>query len=989
MASARRRFALAALVALLAPSVLGADPASPVIPEAPPEGGAPARPAPPDLPEWARRLLEEAGVLEPGAPGSAPASAPGAPANLLAAPYTIPLDSTRGAWGALTAIGRTDPALAFDPGSRRLLVFGGHTGRAYAGLPMLLDLSGEARWIPVAPRLDGGWGGVGRAAAVVDPARRRALVSGGAFTVAVDRAPFQLCSSSNGVIEIPFDPSGTVRRLEPAGPAPLERYDHAAIWDPPRDRMLVFGGVHRSPLSMSCTSLTLLDDLWELSGGDAPAWRPLEQSGERPRPGARGAAFYDARRDRMVWTGDGGTYALSLGPDHQWTRLPTLNSGPAGFAAAALDSANDRIVAMRSGQVWVLDLGGPLAWLRVLPGGFRPAFGEGTRAVWDAARQRFLVHGGMSQGEGTYATWTWALGFDDEVPYWSLVESSPPTFLRTPMLDRPGDRVLVVSQGFDALVDFDLSARRAADVTTVAAGGPAPRLGEVTLLDARRGRIVMFGDATRAPGSAPDATTWALTLADPPRWEPLPGGPSPVAQQAYPVAVLDEPRDRIVAFGGLTAAQALSEGLWEFPLEGSGGWRPLDVPGPGPGPRVFHGAVHDTRRHRMIVLAGIGTDSTGFLRGMDDVWALTLEPPMRWERLDILGDVELRRRSRFALAYDQARDRLVLHGAVRDNSVETYAVDLSQPTLGWVALDRHCCGRDDFVPVRRFGAGVVYDPRRDATVLFGGLRSLSRGPAMDEVWTLTWGEPAREVRLDPWPNRRDGTVDPDSRGVLPLAILSEPDFDATTVDVASIRFAEAGVRQDRGRHRRDRDHGGSGAHDEDHGDHGRPGRHDPPHVRERDVDGDGRTDLVVDIEMGEMQVGPRDTVAHLVAKAPGDLTLRGSAGIRVRAGCRDAAGEAAAPAAASEAAERPALALAAAWAGRGGSVRVAFSLASGARARLEVIDVAGRRVASRDLAGLPAGRHEVTLGAGCAPGVYVVRLEQDGRAVARKAAIVR
>ena len=57
---------------------------------------------------------------------------------------------------------------------------------------------------------------------------------------------------------------------------------------------------------------------------------------------------------------------------------------------------------------------------------------------------------------------------------------------------------------------------------------------------------------------------------------------------------------------------------------------------------------------------------------------------------------------------------------------------------------------------------------------------------------------------------------------------------------------------------------------------------------------------------------------------------------------------------------------------------------------LELIDLAGRRVASQDLSGLSAGRHQVTLleRRGVAPGVYVVRLARGGQVRSMKVAVV-
>jgi len=72
-----------------------------------------------------------------------------------------------------------------------------------------------------------------------------------------------------------------------------------------------------------------------------------------------------------------------------------------------------------------------------------------------------------------------------------------------------------------------------------------------------------------------------------------------------------------------------------------------------------------------------------------------------------------------------------------------------------------------------------------------------------------------------------------------------------------------------------------------------------------------------------------------------------------------------------------------------GAPRLAYTLATGERARIEVLDTAGRRVAERELESTP-GEHVVSFeGAALGPGVYVLRLTQGARSVTARAAIVR
>lgn len=75
----------------------------------------------------------------------------------------------------------------------------------------------------------------------------------------------------------------------------------------------------------------------------------------------------------------------------------------------------------------------------------------------------------------------------------------------------------------------------------------------------------------------------------------------------------------------------------------------------------------------------------------------------------------------------------------------------------------------------------------------------------------------------------------------------------------------------------------------------------------------------------------------------------------------------------------------------GPAAALAFHLPGRGRARVELLDVAGRRVARRDLGTLEAGGHAVRIEElrRVPPGIYVVRLEWAGRRVTRRAVLTR
>lgn len=74
----------------------------------------------------------------------------------------------------------------------------------------------------------------------------------------------------------------------------------------------------------------------------------------------------------------------------------------------------------------------------------------------------------------------------------------------------------------------------------------------------------------------------------------------------------------------------------------------------------------------------------------------------------------------------------------------------------------------------------------------------------------------------------------------------------------------------------------------------------------------------------------------------------------------------------------------------GGRLTVAFSLANSSAARLELLDVSGRRAAVREVGSLGAGHHQVRLGEGrtLPSGVYFVRLSQGPNTIVSRVVIL-
>ncbi len=208
------------------------------------------------------------------------------------------------------------------------------------------------------------------------------------------------------------------------GTPPSPRGAHAALYDPVRHRMMVIGGYGGA----------LQNDVWEYSPPGVGTWRQLSVEGTPMSPRAQHAAVYDPVRDRVVVIGgDGGTFlndvwALNLSGSPTWERLLPGGVPPSGRRehTAIYDLIGDRVIVYggfdgsRRGDVWALSLGSSPAWSRLLSSTLSPASRMGHVAVYDAPRHRMVMFGG-SVGSNAQSREVWALDLDHP----ALVEVSP------------------------------------------------------------------------------------------------------------------------------------------------------------------------------------------------------------------------------------------------------------------------------------------------------------------------------------------------------------------------------------------------------------------------------------------------------------------------------------------------------------------------------------------------------------------------------------
>jgi hypothetical protein len=176
---------------------------------------------------------------------------------------------------------REDHSLVLDTGNDRLMLFGGEDGQT-SNETWAYDLSTN-RWENIthtsAPARQ-------EHIAVYDPRGRRMLVFGGTSS---DRTP----DDQTHVLDLDRKSATfqTWSTLPPSDARPPWRRQHAAVYDPARHRMLMFGGIQ--------SKKRYLNDLWSLDL-DADHWSQVEPRGDQPPPIAQTALSLSPQRDELI-----------------------------------------------------------------------------------------------------------------------------------------------------------------------------------------------------------------------------------------------------------------------------------------------------------------------------------------------------------------------------------------------------------------------------------------------------------------------------------------------------------------------------------------------------------------------------------------------------------------------------------------------------------------------------------------------------------------
>jgi galactose oxidase-like protein len=563
--------------------------------------------------------------------------------------------------------------------------------------------------------------------AVYDPVGDRMVVNGGISATETDAGD----SGETWALALGVPPRWEVI------PSSIPRSGSIAVYDPPGERMIVFGGIWDGVRLSGTNQLLLASDAW--AGG-------FSGSGAPPA-GNFSAPAYDALRRRMLAYPWGAHVVCQLNlATNVWSTFAVAGPIPGFVVCMAYDDARDRLIA-RPGDntTWQLTLSGTPTWSPLATAGTPPPDSNGD-LLYDAVRDRML----QARADGT----VWALSME-ATPTWSSIAKPPlPTGSHNPrtVLDAARDRLLWFGSG----TLNDTWAFRLSDATwyLVEPGSPIPVLAMHTAVAAAPwDALVVFG-GVNGPRSN---TTWRLPLSGKgPFVQVATAGTKPAARYGH-AAIYDPIRQRMVVFGGNDGSQLMANDVWALSIDATPTWSQLlsSTDGHPTGRQNSH-AVYDPVRDRMVILGGVQWDGTirselialtlgptpGFVSLATDAalpaveytdlvydsrrdhfiaigksstdtraWWMPGDGPYTWTQF--AGTLTPARRE-FAATYDAGGDRVLLHGGYDDGSVRTFnwLQALNPETGQWSSLPTG--------PLARYDHTLTFDPSRNRFALFGG-----------------------------------------------------------------------------------------------------------------------------------------------------------------------------------------------------------------------------------------------------------------------------
>jgi hypothetical protein len=592
------------------------------------------------------------------------------------------LDSVSNTWTNVTPAGGSMPSprfnfgMAYDASSGRVVIYGGQVsniGPGIAGDTWEWD-PGAHTWImkPNGSLPTGARLGSGLA---YDPNLHQVILFGGR-----DFSSFG--NTLTGTYA--WDGNAWHQLNTPVGP--IGRYTHGMATDFARSKVVMFGGYNGN----------LLGDTWEWDGSK---WTLVAANGSGPFMRSGPGLAYDSGRQRTVmFGGSTGQPAADTWEwdGANWTQLETQNNPSARSTAMVYDSGQSRLV-MFSGDGFAQFAD---TWYSQTTSGLPTITGECSASVTTPtamdscggpitgrtkdpttynAQGTYTVHWSYNDGNGNSSTQTQTVIVNDTTP--------PALNCPAPITGSAGSSCQAAIPNIVPSVTAtdNCTASSAIYITQSPAAGTMVGLGPHTI-------TVTATDGNN--NSSTCSTTFTVLDTTPPVVPNLPGSP-----QTF-------------------------------------NWVNVSTPGSVPSPRTGHRMVYDSKRHKIILFGGhdpaVHPSGNYVLTShLNDIWEL--DPATNvWTNVTPTTGAMPVGRADFGMAYDVARDKIVIFGGEIDGW-------LAGDTWEWDPASRTWTEKpaSTLVYGGLFGAAMAYDPNRQQVILFGGRAYYNWGQAGTYAWDGT------------------------------------------------------------------------------------------------------------------------------------------------------------------------------------------------------------------------------------------------------------
>ena len=609
---------------------------------------------------------------------------------------------------------RNGHTLIWDPGQRRLILFGGKDSNNsflndvwalplwtwdaqnqvwqynYAGIWQQLTTTGA---VP----------GLTQHTAVLDSQRGRMLVYGGEKsdgTLSDQLYSLDLQTLTWSALTIPTG----------GATGPFGRQEHVAIYDASDDALFVYGGEQYHSGSFSWASPTL----WRLRLSTQPLQWDIFVSQVAVAPCVNGGAIYDSGRNEMVIYGGnpgqsgpagGAAIRVPLAVPSGVINMPLTMSLRRESFAYVYDNLRDKMqifggsegVVMANGAVvprndtWNLTLGTSPAWNPTYERPYGGTWFSDASMVYDDQHGRTIMFGGYTGFNGP-VNGVFAVGLSGYVDQWATpnLTGTPPSarYDHSAIYDRTGDRMVVY--------------------------GGSSNTGDCSDLWA----------LNRTGGQDLSSNNY--------QWVQLPnvGGPGPLSGHSAVYAEISPTNRKMIIFGGrLTSNGTLKSETWSYDLVNQT-WQQLSTTGQAPAARADHAAVYDYSYKRMFIFGGV--KSTG---ATNEVYYLDITTNV-WAKAQFTGPKPAARSNMTVVLSPYADFSMIVFGGISDQGAllsDAWSVRVLGIQYGasWSQITP-----TGVLPGDRQGQVAVYQGA--GHVLVAGGRWYSSSYQLDELFNDTW-----------------------------------------------------------------------------------------------------------------------------------------------------------------------------------------------------------------------------------------------------------